>query len=222
MKGMQLGMKRMHCRIITVFLLIIVCFPPLSVSGENIYLPTTFPQSNYTPFGYLDNPYHTAILNRSGILRSIPPLGFGFCARSLALPYEGSKFGFGLTCHCNFLSLLKLNMNVIGNVKNFANEDKLAAYLGIVPRVSDSNETIRHWRITKHGSPLTRTTLMQRTLSAKLYSPYLWNCYERIKRTCGSGKALIATARKLLGIIYKTLTNGWIFEDFSSFVIANT
>ena len=113
-------------------------------------------------------------------------------------------------------------LSVIGNVKDFANEDKLAAYLGIVPRVKDSNETVRHGRITKHGSALARTTLVQCTLVAKRYSPYLRGYYERIKRTRGSGKAIIATARKLLGIIYKTLVNGWIFEDFPNFVIANT
>jgi len=113
-------------------------------------------------------------------------------------------------------------LSVIGNVKDFANEDKLAAYLGIVPRVKDSNETIRHGRITKHGSTLARTTLVQCTLSAKRYSPYLRQYYERIRRTRGSGKAIIATARKLLGIIYKTLVNGWVFEDFPNFVIAKT
>jgi len=113
-------------------------------------------------------------------------------------------------------------LSVIGNVKDFANEDKLAAYLGIVPRVKNSNETVHHGRITKHGSTLARTTLVQCTLSAKRYSPYLRNYYERIKRSRGSGKAIIATARKLLGIIYKTLINGWFFEDFPNFVIANT
>jgi hypothetical protein len=46
--------------------------------------------------------------------------------------------------------------------------------------------------------------------------------YERIKCHRGSGKAIIATARKFLGIIYQTLKNNWIFEDFPNFVIANT
>jgi len=113
-------------------------------------------------------------------------------------------------------------LSVIGNVKDFSGEDKLASFFGIVPRIKDSNQTIRHGRITKHGSTLARTTLVQCTLVAKRYSPYLKNYYERIKRTRGSGKAIIATARKLLGIIYKTLINGWVFEDFPNFVIANT
>ncbi|MBN2212279.1 MAG: IS110 family transposase [Sedimentisphaerales bacterium] len=112
-------------------------------------------------------------------------------------------------------------LSVIGNVKDFSDEDKLAAYFGIVPRVSNSNETVHHGRITKRGSKLGRTTLVQCTLVAKRYSPYLRRFYERLKQRRGSGKAIIATARKLLGIIYQTLTNGWIFEDFPNFVLAN-
>lgn len=37
-----------------------------------------FPVGNYTPFGYLDNPYHTLWLNYSGMIRTAPPLGFRF------------------------------------------------------------------------------------------------------------------------------------------------
>jgi transposase len=113
-------------------------------------------------------------------------------------------------------------LSVIGDVNDFADEKKLAAYFGIVPRVSDSNGKIYHGRITKNGSKIGRTTLVQCTLAAKRYSPYLCEYYERIKRHRGSGKAIIATARKFLGIIYQTLKNDWIFEDFPNFVLANT
>jgi transposase len=113
-------------------------------------------------------------------------------------------------------------LSVIGNVKDFADENKLAAYFGIVPRVSDSNETIRHGRITKRGSKIGRTTLVQCTLVATRYSPYLRQYYDRIKKHRGSGKAIIATARKFLGIIYNTLINDWVFEDFPNFVLAES
>ncbi|HTS11295.1 MAG TPA: trehalase family glycosidase [Candidatus Limnocylindrales bacterium] len=33
--------------------------------------------ANFTPYGYLDNPYHCWNLHRSGILRSLPGIGFG-------------------------------------------------------------------------------------------------------------------------------------------------
>ncbi len=36
------------------------------------------PQDEFTPHGYLDNPYHSWRLNPSGVLRSSPPLGMGW------------------------------------------------------------------------------------------------------------------------------------------------
>jgi len=111
-------------------------------------------------------------------------------------------------------------LSTIGNINDFANEGKLAAYFGIVPRVANSNETERSGRITKRGNRLGRTTLVQCALIAMRYSPYLANYYARIKAARGTGKAIIALARKFLGIIYKTLKNGWVFEDFPRFVLA--
>ncbi|MBV9437024.1 MAG: hypothetical protein JOZ44_13275, partial [Acidobacteria bacterium] len=37
-----------------------------------------FPAADYTPYGYLDNPYHSWALNRSGVLRSCRGIGFGW------------------------------------------------------------------------------------------------------------------------------------------------
>lgn len=108
----------------------------------------------------------------------------------------------------------------IGNVADFDSADKLAAYLGIVPRVSQSNDTDHRGRITKRGNRLMRTTLVQCTLTAIRYSGYLNAFYRRIRERRGSGKAIIATARKLLTIVFDTLRNRWIFEDFPNFVIA--
>lgn len=105
----------------------------------------------------------------------------------------------------------------IGDVSDFESADKLAAYLGIVPRVNRSNETDNRGRITKQGNKLVRTTLVQCTLIAIRYSGYLNAYYRRVKERRGAGKAIIATARKLLAIIYETLKNRWIFEDFTTF-----
>ena len=91
-----------------------------------------------------------------------------------------------------FDPMVKIELEVI------ADEGKLAAYFGIVPRVSNSNETERSGRITKRG----RTALVQGALIAQQYSPYLKRYYEKIKTRRGTGKAIIALARKLLGIIY--------------------
>ena len=110
-------------------------------------------------------------------------------------------------------------LSIIGDIRDFADEGKLAAYFGIVPRVSNSNESEHSVRITKRGSKLGRTTLVQCALIAQRYSPYLKNYYEK-KKSRGTGKAIIALARKFLGIIYRTLKNKWVFEDFPNFVLA--
>jgi transposase len=140
-----------------------------------------------------------------------------------------SDKGKSLKGHDNLVSIKGIGsnsatilMSVIGDINDFATSGKLAAYFGIVPRVRDSNETVRHGRITKHGSKIARTTLVQCTLAAKRYSPYLRRYYERIKSHRGSGKAIIATARKLLNIIFDTLKNDWIFADFPNFVLTNS
>ena len=110
-------------------------------------------------------------------------------------------------------------LSVIDDVNRFENEKKLASYFGIVPRVHQSNDKEWQGHITKHGSRLGRTTLVQCTMVAIKYSNHLRTFYERLKAKKGTGKAIIATAKKLLGIIYKTLKNKWVFEDFPNFVI---
>ena len=108
-------------------------------------------------------------------------------------------------------------LSTIGNVHDFESADKLAAYFGMVPRVAQSNETDHRGRITKRGNKLARTTLVQCSLIAMRYSPYLKSFHNRIRARRGTGKAIIATARKLLAIIYDTLKNGWVFSDFTTF-----
>lgn len=108
-------------------------------------------------------------------------------------------------------------LTVIGDINDFEDAGKLAAYFGLTPRISNSNETERSGRITKRGSKLGRTALVQCGLIAKKYSPYLHAFHERIKNRKGGGKANIALARKLLEIVFRTLKNGWIFEDFAAF-----
>jgi transposase len=109
---------------------------------------------------------------------------------------------------------------VIGNVKDFASADKLASYFGIVPRVSNSGDTVKTGRITKRGSKTGRTTLVQCSLAALKKSEYLRKYYEAVKARRGHGKAKIALARKFLGIIYNTLINNWVFADFNNFELA--
>jgi len=44
-------------------------------------------------------------------------------------------------------------------------------------------------------------------------------CLRLEKGRLGTGKAIVALARKFLGIIYRTLKNQWVFEDFPNLVL---
>lgn len=113
-------------------------------------------------------------------------------------------------------------LSAIGNVADFEDSDKLAAYFGIVPRVHNSSDMVRHGRITKMGNKIARTALVQSTLIAIRYSPYLKSFYSRLKVKKGSGKAIIATSRKMLAIIYRTLKYNLQFEDFNQYKLAES
>lgn len=111
-------------------------------------------------------------------------------------------------------------LSAIGRVQDFSEPGKLAAYFGMVPSVHQSNQSEHHGRITCHGNKLARTTLVQCALVAIRYNPGLRSFYERIRRRRGTGKAILATARKLLTIVYYTLKNNWVFSDSDHFVLA--
>ena len=51
------------------------------------------PRHDFTPHGYLDNPYHSWKLNPSGVLRSLPPLGMGWQAPNLG-SYVRNQFQY--------------------------------------------------------------------------------------------------------------------------------
>lgn len=137
---------------------------------------------------------------------------------------EGPK----LAGHENLMSIKGIGpvsaavlLSAIGRIEDFSDPGKLAAYFGLVPRVQNSNETEHSGRITKQGNKLARTCLVQCALIAKRYSSFLEQFYRRIQRRRGGGKANIALARKFLGVVYHTLKNNWVFEDFPNFVLAS-
>src|SRR5579883_2191636 len=51
------------------------------------------PHDDFTPHGYLDNPYHSWKLNPSGVLRSLPPLGMGWHVPNLG-SYVNNQFQY--------------------------------------------------------------------------------------------------------------------------------
>ncbi|HTY58733.1 MAG TPA: hypothetical protein VMF59_07935 [Bacteroidota bacterium] len=73
--------------------------------------PAAFPLSDYTPFGYIDNPAHSMIANRSGVVRSVPPLGFGWWKTS----FKGG-YGDANRDHQDYYAFLQMSVEVGGNL----------------------------------------------------------------------------------------------------------
>ena len=103
------------------------------------------------------------------------------------------------------------------DINSFASPKKYAAYAGLAPWVQNSNEIVHHGRITKRGPEELRTALVQvvlgiRRLKAKTLGWRLMERYEVLKKNKGSGRAIIATARKVATIIWHMLTEEVEFD----------
>ena len=105
----------------------------------------------------------------------------------------------------------------IDDIRRFSHYNKLSSYCGLVPRVKCSDEKKYYGPITKRGPVELRTALIQMVLglirSKKEYNSRLMVFYRNIKRYKGSGKALVATARKLTKVIWTLLSKD---EEFDS------
>jgi transposase len=106
----------------------------------------------------------------------------------------------------------------IGDITRFASAKQLVGYAGLASAVRQSGALERHGSITKQGRTLLRTFLVQAVLSM-VRNPSrtpLGDFYLRKQREKGSGKAICATARKLLALIFVLLTKDldyWFLEE---------
>ena len=94
----------------------------------------------------------------------------------------------------------------IGDIKRFPNSKKLCSYAGLVPSVRQSGNKTITGKITKEGNKLLRWVLVQCAFVAVRNDQRFSKFYERIKQRKGKGfKAIVATARKLLTVVYTVL-----------------
>jgi transposase len=116
----------------------------------------------------------------------------------------------------NLLSAISL-LAEIGSIELFETSKQLVAYSGLATSVRQSNETIRQGHITKQGRKRLRTVAIRAVLSMvnRTNTP-LMSFYQKKKREKGSGKAICATARKLLTIVFVMLKKEldyWYLEE---------
>lgn len=99
----------------------------------------------------------------------------------------------------------------MSNIERFeGNFKKFSSYLGIVPSVHNSADTVHMGRITKRGPQDLRTAFVQVALGI-IRQPQntsdwkLMHDYKTMKTSKGSGRAIIALTRKIARIIFAML-----------------
>lgn len=112
----------------------------------------------------------------------------------------------------------------LDTINRFDAPKKLAAYAGLVPWVQSSNMTSHYGKITKRGPELLRTALVQLVLGMvrckkTTASWRIMERYQRLKSEKGSGRSIIATARKLAMVIWQMLKHG---EPFSPVLMTDS
>ena len=87
---------------------------------------------------------------------------------------------------------------------------EVSAYVGMVPKELDSGETVRRGRITKHGSRLVRSLLVEVAWAGLRYNPWVRETFARISGGKKSRKkiAIVAVGRRLLVRCWAMLRDG--------------
>lgn len=105
-------------------------------------------------------------------------------------------------------------MAEIGEISRFASAKKLMGYAGIVPSTYASGNKVAHGKITKQGSRWLRYIMIE-TAHHQLVCknpPGFGSYYRKIQQRKGSKTAAVATARKLLAVVWRLLTDNRPFS----------
>jgi len=101
----------------------------------------------------------------------------------------------------------------IGDIHRFDSAKKLCSYAGLVPILDESNGKRKNRGITKSGRRKLRYFAVFSVLNAIKSSKTLREFYNRIASKGSKKRAMVATGRKLLTIIYHILTTKEPFRE---------
>jgi transposase len=100
-----------------------------------------------------------------------------------------------------------LIVSEIGDVNRFPDSESLCSYAGLVPVVRSSGGSTHHGGLTKEGSSWLRWGLTQAVNAHLRHETNLSRFYRRLSRRKLRQVAVMATARKLLKVVYWMLRN---------------
>ena len=123
------------------------------------------------------------------------------CTRLMTVP------GVGPVTSIRFVAALD-------EVGRFAKAHAVESYLGLVPGEDSSSDTVRHTSITKAGPAELRRTLVQACWSLRRTRPedplVLWS--KQVETRRGARVAVVAMARKLVGILFAMWRDGKVYD----------
>jgi len=99
----------------------------------------------------------------------------------------------------------------IDDISRFRDEKKLCAYAGLVPSTHASGGKVFHGKITKTGSKWLRWAAIEAAQTAVRSDSEFRAYYQRIMVRKGTNAAKVATARRLLTIVYRLLRQGRVY-----------
>lgn len=103
--------------------------------------------------------------------------------------------------------------STIGDINRFPDSKHLCAYLGLVPSLHQSGDTLLTGHITKQGDKFLRRNMVECARVAVRKDPRLKEFYVRVRQKRGEKKALIAVARKMVAYAYWMLKRDRTYEE---------
>jgi transposase len=97
----------------------------------------------------------------------------------------------------------------IGDIGRFRSPEALCSWAGLTPRHRESDTKVVRGKITKQGSKLVRWAALEAIVRYH-GGPPLREHFQRIAERRGTNKARIATARRLMTLVYYGLRDGEI------------
>lgn len=103
------------------------------------------------------------------------------------------------------VTVSRVLINELGDMSQFKNEKSLFSYTGLTPQEYSSGEHTRQGHISRQGKAILRKILVQAAWAAIRKEGKLKEVYERIGKTAGKKRAIIAVARRLIGQVRSCL-----------------
>jgi transposase len=100
----------------------------------------------------------------------------------------------------------------VGDVQRFRSEKRVASYAGLAPGQRESAGRSKELGISKEGSRLLRWALVEAAWRLVRHSQRWQRVYEQLCKRRGKKKAIVAVARRLLGVMVALLRSGQAYR----------